>query len=100
MNTTSHNARRLLDAWAVDTGYNDFDTYLATGGSILGCRDDLIHRRDNIDQVLRFLHQLSPPLNAPPPAPCLVIGEDALRRAEAEVTGDPEPNAHAQGAEA
>src|SRR5215469_11501796 len=100
MNVTAHNGRKALDRWAREGGYADFDTYLQLGGTMLGCKTDLLCRREEIDLGLMALGILP----IPP-----VVGETALKEAEAQQTGplpdvsdyDPavEPNAHVQGAD-
>jgi len=101
---TEHNQRKALDRWARESGWADFATFISMGGSILACRDDLLHKRDGIDLALAGLQQLSPVqvAHGPRRAEVPIIGEDALKRAEAEQIGDEvEPhNAAAQGAEA
>jgi hypothetical protein len=100
-------ARRELDRWARMTGYSDFDTYVAAGGSIGHAREDLDRRRHRLDLAMVGLYQYQAPV---PPAPPekhaevtgdellddherantrMAIGPDALARAEAEVIGDP-----------
>lgn len=92
---SSHNARRHLDRWAVDSGWSDFDTFISTGGSIMACRDDLLHRRESIDLMLAYLGEVAPPAQLPNHA------DKALRAAERQIVGEEisEPAA-IQGAEA
>jgi len=95
MKTRDYNGRKALDRWAKDNGWATFDVFLATGGSILACREDLLAKRDQIDDALFALLPIAPTRRGQKPltSPVAVIGPDALAAAEADQAGD-EPDPH------
>lgn len=114
-------ATRALNGWARSQGYSDFDTYIASGGSIGDAVTDINRRRQRLDLAMAALYAWQAPSASEQreldPAVVtsaelldeheranarMAIGPDALARVEAEVIGD-EPvdpdNAHVQGAD-
>ena len=117
-NVDPREALRALNGWARVQGYFDFDTYIASGGSFATAVADITKRRRWLDLAMVAIYQWKPPAPpVPPPVKSpeltgadeledyerasarMTIGEDALRAAEADVTGEPiDPdNAHPQG---
>jgi len=117
MTVDAKEATRALNGWARSQGYSDFDTYMAAGGTIREAMLDLQKRRERIDLATAAIYQWKAPPAPPPHQPeiagraehedyerantRMTIGEDALKAAEAEVTGEAvEPdNAQIQGFE-
>ena len=95
--------RRALNRWARNQGWNDFDTFVRTGGSIAEAREDIDHRIAMLETARTALARYSGKdqtqderkQDGTPPT----IGPDALARLEAEQLGEPpDPdNAQIQG---
>jgi hypothetical protein len=94
---SKNNERAALDRFCRGEGYADFDTFVATGGSILGLKTELYHQREQLDLALAALGEVFTAAQAGSRTPSdPAIGPQALARAEAEQAGD----AAGQGAEA
>jgi hypothetical protein len=88
-------AIKALDQWARDCGYNDFDTYVRAGGSIIDAVEDIRSRIRKLEYALIEIGPMDPrpilPFHPPkPPESPETVTEDE--------TPDPD-NAQVQGAE-
>ena len=92
-NLQEQNERRALDRWARRTGYSDFDSYIRLGGSIADCRSSLEHQHGMIGWAMRALFRYQADIEIAAERHAATtgspnIGEHALARAEAEVSGE------------
>ena len=51
---------QALNRWARRNGYNDFSTYIATGGNLLSAAESLVAERADINRALRAINRYSP----------------------------------------
>jgi hypothetical protein len=90
--------RRALDRWARKIGWSDFDTYVATGGSVSAAMSEIRHAIDELGMALSALRGYA--VRDEPTSQGLGDYARHLEELEREHSGD-EPvdtgNAHVQG---
>lgn len=52
--------RQVLDAWAREDGYNDFDTFIRLGGSVIEAADGLGRKIEELQRTRDALSRWTP----------------------------------------
>jgi len=51
---------QALNRWARRNGYNDFNTYIATGGNLISAAESLVAERSDVNRALAAINRYSP----------------------------------------